>query len=496
MFPLILAQTEPSGLQLPEPDLHAVFFFYVNSALTMLVAAGVFVSLGFWLGFLTWARYKRRARAYQEECDILRHEIASLKRRIAEEAAAPPAVLPLGEDLPSAFRLTIPMDARVTVVEETVEDDGAPATGGLNAVLSAKTSAIPTMAQPDEFRSGDGITGGIKVTAKTSRIVVREAGALTDPQGDKTAVLNPTDGIPLDVIRSGAAKTSRVLLIESTSTKPPQPEAEESVRGKTSRMLLIEKVESGPLSPPPVAATPAAPLVVSPAPAVEAVSPAPRAEPVAKQPRSLTSPTLITSAVAPISPDVIGTDRTIRLDPSSLPTPPTVSLSEQVAKVKTSGIVLQSTPNQVTGGVPAPLEAKSASPTPERIKAALPTLPEVPAIAVPTPELNLKTEPQVDSGPYTAEVSSGKGSIHPGVGFVFKRRPDRYDDLTLMRGVNEALQGKLNDLGIYTFRQIALWTADQLSFAATEIGASERSGKDRWQQQSRDLHLLKYGEKL
>ena len=101
-----LAQGQP--FTIPDVDVNAALFFFANSTLVVAAVALIFVIIGFWMGFLTWARYKRRARAYQEECDILRHEIASLKRRIAEEAAAPPAVLPMNEDLPAAFRLQLP----------------------------------------------------------------------------------------------------------------------------------------------------------------------------------------------------------------------------------------------------------------------------------------------------------------------------------------------------------------------------------------------------
>ena len=53
-------------------SLDALIFFATHSLIVIALAAVVFFGLGLWVGFLSWAKFKRRARAYYEEVQLQR----------------------------------------------------------------------------------------------------------------------------------------------------------------------------------------------------------------------------------------------------------------------------------------------------------------------------------------------------------------------------------------------------------------------------------------
>ncbi|MCP1336256.1 hypothetical protein [Futiania mangrovi] len=62
------------------------------------------------------------------------------------------------------------------------------------------------------------------------------------------------------------------------------------------------------------------------------------------------------------------------------------------------------------------------------------------------------------------------------------------DDLTAIRGIGQKIQGTLNDLGIYHFRQIAALTPDEVRWLAGELGAFPgRISRENWIGQAQAL---------
>ena len=71
------------------------------------------------------------------------------------------------------------------------------------------------------------------------------------------------------------------------------------------------------------------------------------------------------------------------------------------------------------------------------------------------------------------------------------------DDLKEIKGVQDVLEGVLHDLGIYTFRQIATWTPEELEQVRGSLQQFKgRIEREHWMEQSTELHEKKYGEKL
>ncbi len=95
---------------------------------------------------------------------------------------------------------------------------------------------------------------------------------------------------------------------------------------------------------------------------------------------------------------------------------------------------------------------------------------------------------RVDKGEVLS--STGKGSVgdlgkKPSV--IAKARAGKGDNLTLIDGVGNAIEKKLNALGIYHFDQIASWTRDNETWIGNEIGFPGRPERENWVKESKIL---------
>ncbi|HEX8739730.1 MAG TPA: hypothetical protein VF925_06270 [Casimicrobiaceae bacterium] len=74
--------------------------------------------------------------------------------------------------------------------------------------------------------------------------------------------------------------------------------------------------------------------------------------------------------------------------------------------------------------------------------------------------------------------------------------PNAPDDLKLIVGVGPALERMLQQLGIFTYRQIAHWSERDIdAFEGRLPEFPGRIRRDAWVTQARALHQSKYGEK-
>lgn len=91
-------------------------------------------------------------------------------------------------------------------------------------------------------------------------------------------------------------------------------------------------------------------------------------------------------------------------------------------------------------------------------------------------------------------IESGKMREDEKYGLLYTSTPDKIDDLTRIKGVAGVLNKTLNDYGIYTFRQIALWTPQICSDFSEKIAFPGRVERDNWIEQCKTFHKEKYGE--
>ena len=61
------------------------------------------------------------------------------------------------------------------------------------------------------------------------------------------------------------------------------------------------------------------------------------------------------------------------------------------------------------------------------------------------------------------------------------------DDLKLIKGVGPKLEGVLNDMGIYHFDQIAVWTASEVAWVDGRLKFKGRIDRDGWIDQAKSL---------
>lgn len=74
------------------------------------------------------------------------------------------------------------------------------------------------------------------------------------------------------------------------------------------------------------------------------------------------------------------------------------------------------------------------------------------------------------------------------LGLIYRQPPIVPDDLTQIRGVSAALSARLNELGVYTYRQIAAWDENQVREFSQRLAFKDRITREQWIQQARGLN--------
>ena len=74
---------------------------------------------------------------------------------------------------------------------------------------------------------------------------------------------------------------------------------------------------------------------------------------------------------------------------------------------------------------------------------------------------------------------------------TYDARPDNADDLKLINGVGPKLEEKLNDLGFYTFEQIASWTPENVAYVDARLSFKGRIERDDWIAKAKELAAQK-----
>jgi predicted flap endonuclease-1-like 5' DNA nuclease len=82
------------------------------------------------------------------------------------------------------------------------------------------------------------------------------------------------------------------------------------------------------------------------------------------------------------------------------------------------------------------------------------------------------------------------GTLHndPLRGPIYTQEPNCRDDLKRISGVAEVLEAKLNDQGVYTFKQIAQWTPQAIEEFGRILRFKDRIVRDDWPGQAKALY--------
>ena len=98
-------------------------------------------------------------------------------------------------------------------------------------------------------------------------------------------------------------------------------------------------------------------------------------------------------------------------------------------------------------------------------------------------------EPVVDED-YDPEYG-GRTRRDANRGIVFTEAPESCDDLKRISGIAEVLEKRLNDFGIYTFRQVMEWKPGEIEEFSRLLAFRDRIDRDDWQGQARFFYNQK-----
>lgn len=94
------------------------------------------------------------------------------------------------------------------------------------------------------------------------------------------------------------------------------------------------------------------------------------------------------------------------------------------------------------------------------------------------------------------EFAGENVQVDDDLGVIYTSRPDEVDDLKKIWGVAKVLEGKLHEIGIYRFRQIAIWDEVHMSEFSQRLAFPGRIERDEWKKQAKEFHKEKYGEEV
>ena len=99
----------------------------------------------------------------------------------------------------------------------------------------------------------------------------------------------------------------------------------------------------------------------------------------------------------------------------------------------------------------------------------------------------MQVDPQPEPLPVQPEAATAPDSL-------LTERPEKIDDLKRIKGVGEVMEGVLNGKGIYLFRQLANFSAQDVAWVNEAIEAFPgRIERDRWVEQAQALYRQDYG---
>ena len=117
------------------------------------------------------------------------------------------------------------------------------------------------------------------------------------------------------------------------------------------------------------------------------------------------------------------------------------------------------------------------------------TLPPDPSEGDDDPDIEIEAAPDLTEL-LTTDFAGEDVIADPHLGILFTVVPADTDNLKLIRGIGPVIERKLNDRGVFQFRQIAHWSeAHALAFARDLFIFERRVLRDRWIQQARSLSV-------
>lgn len=148
-------------------------------------------------------------------------------------------------------------------------------------------------------------------------------------------------------------------------------------------------------------------------------------------------------------------------------------------------------------GEPAKAKAKPVKPKSEKkpVEEKTEIRPKAAPASAPAPEpaekvvapVKAAAVPVSETAPAPAALAAIPAAGAGGKPGLYDSRPEGADDLKEISGVGPKLEGVLNDMGIYRFAQIAVWTTDNIAWVDQRLTFKGRIARDDWVSQARIL---------
>jgi predicted flap endonuclease-1-like 5' DNA nuclease len=103
---------------------------------------------------------------------------------------------------------------------------------------------------------------------------------------------------------------------------------------------------------------------------------------------------------------------------------------------------------------------------------------------------SMDTPPPAEAEGYDQEYG-GRMRRDANRGLVFTEAPESCDDLKRISGIAEVLEKRLNDFGIYTFKQVMEWRPEEIEEFSRLLAFRDRIERDDWQGQARFFYNQK-----
>ena len=135
----------------------------------------------------------------------------------------------------------------------------------------------------------------------------------------------------------------------------------------------------------------------------------------------------------------------------------------------------------------APVAAPEAKPEPAAAEAKADTKAEEPAAAEAAKAPKAAKEPAAAKEPKAAKEPEATPEAAKEGAALFTRPEGEPDDLKKISGVGPVLEGKLHELGITKFSQVAAFTADEIAKVDDALSFKGRIERDDWIGQAKAL---------
>lgn len=234
-----------------------------------------------------------------------------------------------------------------------------------------------------------------------------------------------------------------------------------------------------------------------------AAAPAADAAPAPAAPAAVKTPTAAAKAPTPASLNLVKPRAALQpmqekpVEPASAPAPAASAAEPATAAPEGAAVQGERHVSPLAAIIATHPHAKDDEGSAEADAIAIPSelsvspLPEIEIHAEPEikPEKSIQPEPEKTPQPETEILpeTTVKPVEDSKLGSVYKERPEKVDDLTALNGVAQGLAQRLNELGVYTYSQIAEWNEDHVREFSSRLAFKDRIQREQWVEQAAKL---------